>query len=107
MKFPFTGAFGWLLIPSHRSNQIDSSVPIDIAMPHAMACSLWGKGAGLPFLVVVRIRTRRDVADSVLGPIRPGVPRIAAENVQLPVAIEIGHTDRLEWRAVVDRMMLP
>jgi len=76
-------------------------------MPHAMACSLWGKGAGLPVLVVVRIRTRRDVADSVLGPIRPGVPRIAAENVQLPVAIEIGHTDRLEWRAVVDRMMLP
>jgi hypothetical protein len=43
----------------------------------------------------------------VLGPIRSGVPRIAAENIQLPVAIEIGHTDRLEWRAVVDRMVLP
>ena len=49
MKLPFTGAFGWLLIPFHRSSQIDSSVPIDIAIPHAMACSLWGKGAGLPF----------------------------------------------------------
>ena len=64
------------------------------------------RGVG-KILVVLRIRTGRDVADFVLGPIRPGVPRIAAEDIRFPVAIEIGHTDRLEWRAVVDRMLLP
>ena len=58
-------------------------------------------------LVVMRIPTGRQRADLVPVPLRGLVPGIAAEDVQQPIAVEVGGSGGLIRRTVVDRVLSP
>ena len=100
-RSPGVSRIGRVFDPAYFSAEIRAGHDVHFAITVDIE-----RGVG-KILVVLRIRTGGDVADFVLGPIWPGVPRIAAEDIRFPVAIEIGHTNRLEWRAMIDRMLLP
>ena len=75
----------------------------DVGLP--VAVDVEG-GIGEVF-VVVRVGARGNVAHLVLRPVGRRVPGIAAEDIGLPIGVEIGDPDGLERRAVVDHMLFP
>ena len=75
----------------------------DVGLP--VAVDVEG-GIGEVF-VVVRVGARGNVAHLVLRPVGRRVPGIAAEDIGLPIGVEIGNSDGLERRAVVDDVLLP
>ena len=58
-------------------------------------------------LVVLRIRSRGNISYLVLRPRGSGIPGVSTKHVWLAVAIHIGDAHRLEWRSVVDGVLLP
>ena len=58
-------------------------------------------------LAVVRVARDRHRAHLVALPVGRFVPRVAAEDVDLAVAVEVGRAGRLEGRAVVDVVLFP
>ncbi len=79
-----------MLEPGHALTEVGAGHDVDVAIAIDVQ-----RRVGEVF-VIVRIRAPRDIPNFVPGPVGGRVPRIAAEDVQPLVAIEVGDTDGLK-----------